>query len=66
MKREKFATWFFLLVALICMIAALVPIYRGRPMNVTSFAAGAFWVIVALAIAAKQRKRASSGNDPVE
>ena len=61
MKRKTLGTWMFLLVAAISLIAALIPVLKGRPMNVTFFAVGVVWLIIALAVATKTRKR--SGND---
>ena len=63
MKRETVGRWLFLLVALLSLIAALIPVLRGRPINVTFFAVGVVWLIIALAVAAKTRKRSGSDSD---
>ncbi len=63
MKRETIGTWLFLLVALLSLIAALIPVLRGRPINVVFLAVGVFWLVIALAIAARTRKRSGSDSD---
>lgn len=61
MKRETVAAWMFPLVAVIAFIAAFMPVVKGRPMNVTFFAVGVIWLVIAAATA--KRKRKKSGND---
>ena len=65
MKHYGIAVWLILLVAVVSAIAGLIPLLRGRPMNVTFVALGGFWFIVAMAAAAKARKRASSANERI-
>lgn len=60
MKRETVAAWMFPLVAVIAFIAAFLPVVKGRPMNVTFFAVGVVWLVIA---AAAKRKRKKSGNE---
>ena len=60
MKRETVAIGMFLTVALISLIAALLPVFRGRPMNLTFGSIGAFWLIMAIVVAARARKRSTS------
>ena len=60
MKRETFPPWVLFLLAVVFVIVALVPVFRGRPMNVTFFALGFVWVILGLAIA-KARKSSGTG-----
>ena len=60
MKRETVGIWIFLTVALISLIAALLPVFRGRPMNLTFVAIGAFWLIMAMVVVARARKRSTS------
>ena len=50
----------FLTVALISLIAGLLPVFKGGPMNRTFVAAGAFWLIMAIVVAARARKRSTS------
>jgi hypothetical protein len=57
MRRASIGTWMLLLVAVLSFITALIPVLNGRPMNVTFFAVGMVWLILALAMAAKTRKR---------
>lgn len=61
MKRETRGIWMFLGVGVLSIIVGLMPVLRGRPMNVTFFAVGVVWLIIAAAVAKKNRKR--SGND---
>jgi uncharacterized membrane protein len=65
MKRETVACLLFLLTAVLFVIAALVPVYRARPMNVTFITLAAFWLILALMMVAKARKRISSDGNHV-
>lgn len=66
MKRETLGAWVFLLTAVFCVIAALIPVFRGRPMNVTFVAIGGFWLIIGLAVAAKARKGSGTAGDHIQ
>ena len=57
----KAPAWVFLLPALLFMVTALIPLFRGGTMNVMFFALGMFWLILALAMA-KGRKAPTSGD----
>jgi peptidoglycan/LPS O-acetylase OafA/YrhL len=59
-KRETVGIWMFLTVALISLIAGFLPVFKGGPMNRTFVAAGAFWLIMAIVVAARARKRSTS------
>lgn len=63
MKRETLGLWVFLLAAAVCVFAAVIPVLRGRPMNVTSVAVGGFLLILALAAWARARKAAAGNGD---
>lgn len=65
MKHYGIAVWVILFVAVVSAIAGLIPLLRGRPMNATFVALGGFWLIVAIAAAAKARKRASSAGERI-
>ena len=64
MKGETLAGWLFLLTAVLFMIATLLPVYRGRPMNVTFVAAGALALIIAIAMAARARGSSDGNRGP--
>ncbi len=56
MKREIVAALAFFGLGMLLMLAGVLPMFRGHSMNVIFFALGAFWIIVAIAVAGKLRK----------
>jgi hypothetical protein len=60
MKSEVLGIWLFLTVAVISLIAAFLPVFGGRPVNLTFAVVGAFWLIMAIAMTARARKRSAS------
>ena len=54
-KQQSRGGWLFVLVAAITAIAALVPLLRERPVNVTLLAVAGFWLVVALIVAGRAR-----------
>jgi hypothetical protein len=60
MKRYGAAVWLILLAAVVCMVAGLLPLFRGGAIHTTFVALGVFWLIVAIASGASARKRAAS------
>jgi len=65
MKRESLGTLMFIAVAVLSFIAAFTPLLGGRPMNVTFFAVGVVWLIIAAAVARKIRKQSGRNGDHV-
>ncbi len=63
MKHLGIAVWLLLLVAVVSIMAGLIPLLHGRPTNVTFLALGGFWLIVSIAAAAKGRKSTSRDGD---
>jgi len=61
MKRETQGAWMFFLVAVASMVAAFVPVFRDRPMNVVFFCVGVVWFILGMAMVKKART--GSGNE---
>ena len=57
MKQGYVATWGFLAVAILSMVAALVPLFKGDAMNVTFLGAGVIFFVVAVVTARKARER---------
>ncbi len=53
--------WLFIVVAVVSAVAALAPLLRGRPVNVTFLVVAGFWLIVAIVVV--NRSSASSGAD---
>ncbi len=51
----------FIVVAVVSAVAALAPLLRGRPVNVTFLVVAGFWLIVAIVVV--NRSSASSGAD---
>lgn len=65
MKREVLPGWILVLLPAVALaIAALVPIFKGRSMNVTFIALAVLWVILGLAIAKAQKKSQSESDGP--
>ena len=54
MAQPKVAVWGFALAGALNLIAALIPLVRGRNMNVVFFAAGVVFLILAVAMAKKK------------
>ena len=63
MKQRARGGWLFGLVALISVVAALVPLLRGRAVNVTLLAVAAFWLIVAVVVASRSRASSHANRD---
>ena len=59
MKNQTRGGWLFLLVAVISAVAALVPMLRGRSLNVALLGVAVFWLIIAIIV--MSRSRESSG-----
>ena len=59
MKNQTRGGWLFLLVAVISAVAALVPMLRGRSLNVALLGVAVFWLIIAVIV--MSRSRESSG-----
>lgn len=66
MKRETLVAWMFPLVAVLSFITAFLPVLEGRPMNVTFFAVGVIWLVVAAAAAKRNRKKSGKQGDQVK
>ena len=54
-KRLTKGTWLFVLVAVISAVAALIPLFRGRSVNVTLLVVASFWLIIAIVVANQRR-----------
>jgi len=61
--KKPAIVWLLLAVAFVSAGAALIPLLRDRPMNVTFLALAAFWFIIAMAVAAKGRSSAAGEGD---
>ncbi len=57
MNQGKVATWICLAAAILSMVAALIPLFKSEPMNVTFLGAGVVFFIVAAVLARKVRER---------
>lgn len=57
MKQGYVATWGFLAVAILSMVAALIPLLKGGAINVTFLGAGVIFFVVAIVTARKARER---------
>lgn len=64
MKRELPGSVLVLLPALAFVVAALVPVFKGRSMNATFLALALAWIILGLAIAKAQKKSQSESEGP--
>lgn len=60
MAQPKVAVWGFALAGVLNLIAALIPLLRGRSMNVVFFAAGVVFLILAAALAKKRAEADAS------
>ncbi len=58
MKRQMSVEWVFFLAAALFVVAGLLPLVKGRPLNAVFLALSAVWFILGLAVAAKARKGA--------
>ncbi len=57
MRQGYLATWCFLAVAILSMVAALVPLFEGGAINLTFLGGGVVFLGVAAATARKARQR---------
>lgn len=63
MKRTGLPGWILVVLPAIALfIAALVPVFKGRSMNVTFLALAAVWVILGMAVAKSEQKKQREGN----
>ena len=53
MNEKSIAVWAFVVAAVLCAIAGLIPLFRGRSVNVTLLALTVVWLVVAIAVAAR-------------
>lgn len=58
-KNSKTVVWLFYLVAALTLAAGLIPLLRGRPVNVVFVVIGAVWLIIAIAVSAKRKTDAT-------
>ena len=49
MKRNNVASWLFILVWVVSMVAALVPLLGGRPINVIFLGVAAVFLVLGVA-----------------
>lgn len=61
MKQATLIPWMFFLAAAMSVVAAVVPVFRGRPLNVVFLCVAIVWFILGLGIRAKARKGNDSG-----
>lgn len=61
MKQRKFAKWGFFVAGVLSMVAALVPLLRGQPMNVTFLGVAVVCLVLGVATG---RKGAGGHTDP--
>lgn len=63
MKRVNIVGWLFLLASILTSAAGLIPLLRGRPMNLTFIVLGGVWLIMAIVSAAKERKHVNDAGE---
>jgi len=57
MKNTKVASWLFFAVAALSMIAALVPLVKGGPINVVFLSVAVVFFALGIVIARKSREQ---------
>lgn len=57
MSRTKVAVWLFAVTAILSFVAALLPLIRGRPLNVVFLGCGVVFLALAV-VRAKQNRSA--------
>lgn len=62
-KRRMNGSWLFVVVAVVSAVAALIPLFGGRSVNVTLLAVAGFWLIVAIVVANKRRASSGAGRN---
>lgn len=55
MNRARVALWMFATVCVLSLVAALIPLLKGKSPNVVALGSAIVWLVIAIATARKSR-----------